>query len=61
MAGCGEGHDEAPEQRVGCEVLCHGEPGDKIRSWVFPEEVANVEDAGDPRVLLALEMLGGLG
>lgn len=54
--GC-EGDDGAPEEGVCGHVLCDGEAGDEEGGWVGPGEVAKVEDAGDPAVVLAFEML----
>lgn len=56
----GAGYDGAPEERVGGEVCACGEAGDEDGGWVRPDEVADVEDAADPAVLLAVEVLLGV-
>lgn len=56
-AGGREGDDGAPEEGVGCQVFGDREAWDEQVRRRFPEEVAEVEDAGDPAVLLADEVL----
>lgn len=54
--GC-ESDNKAPDKSVCCEIFSHGDAGNKVCCWIFPEEVAKVKDAGDPRVLLAFQAL----
>lgn len=53
----GAAYDGSPEERVGGEVRACWEAGDEDGGWVRPGEVADVEDAADPAVLLAVEVL----
>ena len=55
---CGrERDDEPPEDGVGGEVFARWETGDEECGWICPSEVAKVEDAAYPAILLALEVL----
>lgn len=53
----GDGHDGAPKGRVGSQVLADGQARDEQCGGILPDEVAKVEDAADPAVLLAMEVL----
>jgi hypothetical protein len=49
--------DGAPEKGVDGEVFGHGQPGYQDVGGILPEEIAKVEDARHPAVLLADKML----
>lgn len=49
--------DGAPEESRKCQIFGYWQPRDEDVGRVLPEKVAKVEDAGDPAVLLADEVL----
>lgn len=56
-ACCCQRHDSAPYKSVEGEILCSGQAGDENGGWVFPYEIAKVEYAAYPAVLLPYKVL----
>jgi hypothetical protein len=52
-----ESHDSTPDKRINRKIFCNREPGNEVGSWVFPEKVSEIENTGNPGVLLAFQVL----